>query len=46
MSRTPYSPFVLKATAPVPWKAGRVVRVVVLGRLRRQVSKSDLKGRD
>ena len=23
MSRTPYSPFVLNATAPVPWKAGR-----------------------
>ena len=23
MSRTPYSPFVLKATAPEPWKVGR-----------------------
>jgi hypothetical protein len=23
MSRTPYSPFVLNATAPEPWKAGR-----------------------
>jgi hypothetical protein len=25
MSRTPYSPFVLKETAPLPWKLGRVV---------------------
>ena len=24
MSRTPYSPFVLKATAPEPWNAGLV----------------------
>ncbi len=27
MSRTPYSPFVLKATAPDPWNVARVVRV-------------------
>jgi hypothetical protein len=25
MSRTPYSPFVLNAIAPEPWKAGRWV---------------------
>jgi hypothetical protein len=25
MSRTPYSPFVLKETAPLPWNAGRVL---------------------
>jgi hypothetical protein len=25
MSRTPYSPFVEKATAPLPWKLGRGV---------------------
>ena len=31
MSRTPYSPFVLKETAPEPWKAGRVLRVTFLG---------------
>jgi hypothetical protein len=31
MSRTPYSPFVEKATAPVPWNAGRWLRDVVLG---------------
>jgi len=28
MSRTPYSPFVLKATAPEPWKLARCVREV------------------
>ena len=28
MSRTPYSPFVLKATAPEPWNAGRGVGTV------------------
>jgi hypothetical protein len=27
MRRTPYSPFVLKAMAPLPWKAGRAVAV-------------------
>jgi hypothetical protein len=30
MSRTPYSPFVEKATAPDPWKLARVVRAGVL----------------
>jgi hypothetical protein len=30
MSRTPYSPFVLKETAPLPWKAGRVLGVGVV----------------
>jgi hypothetical protein len=25
MSRTPYSPFVEKETAPLPWKVGRLV---------------------
>ena len=25
MSRTPYSPFVLKDTAPLPWNDGRAV---------------------
>jgi len=30
MSRTPYSPFVLKATAPDPWKLARCVREVSL----------------
>jgi hypothetical protein len=35
MSRTPYSPFVLKATAPDPWNVARVVRGrVLVGRLR------------
>jgi hypothetical protein len=27
MNRTPYSPFVLKATAPLPWKEMRWLRV-------------------
>jgi hypothetical protein len=28
MSRTPYSPFVEKETAPLPWKVGRLVGCV------------------
>jgi hypothetical protein len=31
MSRTPYSPFVLNATAPLPWKLGRVAVAVIVG---------------
>jgi hypothetical protein len=48
MSRTPYSPFVEKAMAPVPWNAGRLLRVRCLGYLgvRRVIGISDLAGRD
>src|SRR5690349_15664733 len=31
ISRTPYSPFVENATAPVPWKAGRCAPVGAVG---------------
>src|SRR6476646_6700163 len=45
ISRTPYSPFVENATAPVPWNAGRcgVCRVVWLVRSRPSIP-SDLVG--
>jgi hypothetical protein len=47
ISRTPYSPFVLNATAPVPWKEGRcagVAAVVSEGVRRRSSIPSDLVG--
>jgi hypothetical protein len=41
MRRTPYSPFVLKETAPDPWKAGRVGVVDGAGRIRGVASISE-----
>jgi hypothetical protein len=37
MRRTPYSPFVLKAMAPLPWKVGRGVVVAGVGEVRRVI---------